>query len=129
VPVQVVNKKIQELPGIDPRSVSFYSPYWVRDVALGKNNTPVSTNVNDGLKVKSDSIGLEGSFDLGDGWNLSDKFRTSSNSGRFAGVFPANNGTVGTYTFATGPNKARPTRAVLFRRWYSTPRSTMRAIP
>ncbi len=107
VPVQVVNQRIQELPGIDPRTVSFYSPYWVRDVSLGKNNTPVSTNVNDGLKVKSDSIGLEGSFDLGDGWTLSDKFRTTSNSGRFAGVFPANNGTVGTYTFATGPNKGQ----------------------
>jgi len=107
VPVQVVNQQIHEIPGIDPRTVSFYSPYWVRDVVLSKNNTPVSTNVNDGLKVKSDSVGLEGSFDLGDGWNLSDKFRTSDNSGRFAGVFAANNGAVGNYTFATGPNKGK----------------------
>jgi outer membrane receptor protein involved in Fe transport len=107
VPVQVVNQQIQEIPGIDPRTVSFYSPYWVRDVVLSKNNTPVSTNVNDGLKVKSDSVGLEGSFNLGDGWTLSDKFRTSDNSGRFAGVFAANNGTVGNYTFATGPNKGK----------------------
>lgn len=107
VPVQVVNQQIQEIPGIDPRTVSFYSPYWVRDVVLSKNNTPVSTNVNDGLKVKSDSVGLEGSFDLGGGWTLSDKFRTSDNSGRFAGVFAANNGTVGNYTFATGPNKGK----------------------
>jgi outer membrane receptor protein involved in Fe transport len=107
VPVQVVNQQIHEIPGIDPRTVSFYSPYWVRDVVLSKNNTPVSTNVNDGLKVKSDSVGLEGSFNLGDGWTLSDKFRTSDNSGRFAGVFAANNGTVGNYTFATGPNKGK----------------------
>jgi outer membrane receptor protein involved in Fe transport len=107
VPVQVVNQQIQEIPGIDPRKVTFYSPYWVRDVTLGKNNTPVSTNVNDGLRVKSDSIGLEGSFDLGDGWNLSDKFRTSDNSGRFTGVFAGNNGTVGSYVFATGPNKGK----------------------
>ncbi|GJI97937.1 TonB-dependent receptor [Duganella caerulea] len=107
VPVQVVNQQIQEIPGIDPRKVTFYSPYWVRDVTLGKNNTPVSTNVNDGLKVKSDTIGLEGSFDLGDGWNLSDKFRTSSNSGRFTGVFAGNNGTVGSYVFATGPSKGQ----------------------
>jgi outer membrane receptor protein involved in Fe transport len=107
VPVQVVNQRIREIPGIDPRTVSFYSPYWVRDVVLSKNNTPVSTNVNDGLRVKSDSLGLEGSFDLGGGWNLSDKFRTSSNSGRFAGVFAGNNGTVGNYVFATGPNKGK----------------------
>jgi len=107
VPVQVVNQQIHEIPGIDPRTVSFYSPYWVRDVVLSKNNTPVSTNVNDGLKVKSDSVGLEGSFNLGDGWTLSDKFRTSDNTGRFTGVFAANNGTVGNYTFATGPNKGK----------------------
>src|SRR5471032_1944417 len=108
VPVQVVNQQIQEIPGIDPRKVTFYSPYWVRDVTLGKNNTAVSTNVNDGLKVKSDTLGLEGSFGLGDGWNVSDKFRTASNSGRFTGVFAADNGTVGNYTYATGPSKGLP---------------------
>ena len=107
VPVRVVNQQIHEIPGIDPRSVSFYSPYWVRDVSLSKNNTPVSSNVNDGLRVKSDTIGLEGSFELGDGWTLSDKFRSANNSGRFIGVFPANNGVVGQYTFATGPNKGK----------------------
>ena len=107
VPVRVVNQQIQEIPGIDPRTVSFYSPYWVRDVSLSKNNTPVSSNVNDGLKVKSDTLGLEGQLNLGDGWSLSDKFRTASNSGRFIGIFPADNGTVGNYTFATGPNKGK----------------------
>ncbi|MES2348120.1 MAG: TonB-dependent receptor [Pseudomonadota bacterium] len=107
VPVQVVNQQIQEIPGIDPRKVTFYSPYWVRDVTLDKSNNKVSTNVNDGLKVKSDTVGLEGSFDLGEGWNLSDKFRVSSNSGRFTGVFAANNGTVGNYVFATGPSKGK----------------------
>ncbi|MRW93409.1 TonB-dependent receptor plug domain-containing protein [Duganella sp. FT80W] len=107
VPVQVVNQQITEIPGIDPRTVSFYSPYWVRDVVLTKNNTTESTNVNDGLHVKSDSIGLEGQLNLGDGWTLSDKFRTSNNSGRFSGVFAGNNGTVGTYTIATGPNKGQ----------------------
>jgi outer membrane receptor protein involved in Fe transport len=107
VPVRVVNQQVTEIPGIDPRKVSFYSPYWVRDVVLDKNNNPVSTNVNDGLRVKSDALGLEGSFDLGGGWTLSDKFRKASNSGRFAGVFPADNGTVGSYVFATGPNKGK----------------------
>lgn len=107
VPVSVVNQQIREVPGIDPRTVSFYSPYWVRDVVLTKNNSTESTNINDGLKVKSNAIGLEGAFDLGDGWNLSNKFRTASNSGRFAGVFAGNNGTLGNYVVATGPNKGQ----------------------
>lgn len=114
VPVRVVNQKITEIPGIDPRTVSFYSPNWVRDVTLGKNNTPVSTDVNDGLHVKSNSIGLEGSFDLGDGWNLSNKFRASDNSGRFTGVFAGNNGVNGNYTFATGPNRGQVYNGLAF---------------
>ena len=114
VPVRVVNQQIQEIPGIDPRTVSFYSPYWVRDVVLSKDNTPVSTNINDGLKVKSNSVGLEGSFDLGDGWNLNNKFRTASNSGRFAGVFAGNNGVAGNYTYATGPNQGKAYSGLAF---------------
>jgi outer membrane receptor protein involved in Fe transport len=114
VPVRVVNQQIQEIPGLDPRTVSFYSPYWVRDVSLGKNNSAVSSNVNDGLHVKSDTIGLEGQLKLGDGWTLSDKFRTANNSGRFVGVFPADNGTVGSYVFATGPNKGKAYNGLAF---------------
>ena len=55
VPVTVVNQQIQRksLALIRARS-AFYSPYWVRDVVLSKDNTPVSTNINDGLHVKSD---------------------------------------------------------------------------
>ncbi|MBJ7311600.1 TonB-dependent receptor domain-containing protein [Rugamonas sp. CCM 8940] len=107
LPVQVVNHEVREIAGIDPRKATFYSPYWVRDVVLDKNNNHVSTNVNDGLAVKSDSFGLEGSFELGGGWTLSDKFRKASNSGRFAGVFAANNGAPGSYTVATGPNQGQ----------------------
>lgn len=107
VPVTVVNQRIQEVPGIDPRTASFYSPYWTRDITLGKNNTPVSTDVNDGLHVKSNTFGLEGSFNLGDGWNLTNNFRTSDNSGRFTGIFAGNSGTVGAYTVATGPNRGQ----------------------
>ena len=107
VPVQVSNQRISEIPGIDPRTASFYSPYWVRDVTLDKNNGHVSSNVNDGLRVTSDSLGLEASFKLGGGWTLSENFRRADNSGRFIGVFAANNGTVGNYTIATGPNKGQ----------------------
>jgi len=107
VPVSVNNQHISEIPGIDPRTVSFYSPYWTRDVVLSKNNTPVSTDVNDGLHVKSNTFGLEGSFKLGDGWTLSNNFRTADNSGRFTGIFAGNNGTVGNYTVATGPNRGQ----------------------
>jgi outer membrane receptor protein involved in Fe transport len=107
VPVQVTNGRISEIAGIDPRTVSFYSPYWVRDVTLDKNNNKVSTSVNDGLAVKSTTFGVEGSFALGGGWTLSENFRKADNTGRFTGVFAANNGVLGNYIFATGPNTGK----------------------
>ena len=103
VPVSVTNKRISTIDGIDPRTVTFYSPHWVPDVTLDKGNNRIASDVNDGLTVKSDSVGLEAQWRLGNGWTLSENFRKSRNSGRFIGVFAANNGTVGNYTFATGP--------------------------
>jgi len=104
VPVAVSNGHISEIAGIDPRYASFYSPYWVKDVSLTKGNGQVASDVNDGLAVKSNAFSLEGAYDLGNGWTLSDRFRKANNSGRFVGVFPADSGTVGSYTFATGPS-------------------------
>ena len=104
VPVSVTNQQVSALPGIDPRTATFYSPYWVRDVSLGKGNNAVTSDVNDGLAVKSNTIGLEASLRFGEGWTLSENFRHANNSGRFVGVFPGNNGAVGSYKFATGPN-------------------------
>lgn len=103
VPVTVSNGHIAEIAGIDPRTASFYSPYWVKDLSLTKGNGQVASDVNEGLSVKSNALGLEGSFDLGNGWTVTDRFRKANNSGRFIGVFPADSGAVGSYTFATGP--------------------------
>ena len=110
LPVSVLRtgQQISTIDGIDPRTVSFYSPYWVRDVSLDKNNNRVSSNVNDGMTVKSDTIGFEAQFKVGDGYTLSENFRKSTNTGRFIGVFAANSGTIGNYTFATGPNINKP---------------------
>ena len=108
VPVSVRNGRITEIAGIDPRKASFYSPYWVPDMVLNKDNQRVATRVNDGLHVKSDSVGLEASFKLGQGWSVSENFRYADNSGRFTGVFPSNNGSDGSYVFASGPNQGKP---------------------
>ncbi len=112
VPVQVAGPahdlRVSSIDGIDPRSASFYSPYWVPDVTLDKNNARVAHDVNHGLTVKSDSIGLEARFKLGAGWTLNENLRKASNSGRFIGVFAGNNGVVGNYILASGPNAGQP---------------------
>ncbi|MGF6276061.1 outer membrane receptor protein involved in Fe transport [Massilia sp. UYP11] len=108
VPVRVTNGRISTIEGIDPRTVTFYSPYWVPDVALDRNNSLVAHDVNDGMRVRSDAFGLEAELALGQGWTLTERLRKSRNEGRFLGVFAANNGTVGNYTFATGPRAGQP---------------------
>lgn len=104
VPVKTSAGVISELPGIDPRTASFYSPYWVKDISLNKNNQRIASNVNDGLTVKNNAFGVEASLNLGQGWTLDEKFRRSANSGRFVAIFPADNGNPQkNMVFATGP--------------------------
>jgi len=108
-PVSIRNGVISELPGIDPRKATFYSPYWVADATLTKNNTMVNSNVNDGLRVKNNAIGFETELKLANGWKLSEKFRIAENSGRFISIFPADdvaNAAAGT-KYATGPKKGQ----------------------
>ncbi len=108
VPVRTVNGSISEMAGIDPRTASFYSPYWTRDIVLDKNNNKVSTNVNDGLHAVSNAFGLEASLNVGNGWTLDEKFRKSTNTGRFISIFPADNANNSSgMTYATGPNAGK----------------------
>ena len=105
VPVVTNNGSISAAAGIDPRTASFYSPYWTRDVVLNKDNTRSPIDVNSGLSVKSNSVGLETQLKLANGWKLDEKFKSSQNSGRFVGIFPSSttyDASAGT-TYATGP--------------------------
>lgn len=97
VPITTSNGKISTIPGIDPKTVSFYSKAWPNDVTLTGGNGTATTNVNDGMTVKTDSIGAEASFDFAGGWNVSDKFRWADNSGRFIGIFPSSGVTAGAF--------------------------------
>ena len=102
VPVTVSNGQINTIPGIDPRTAFFITPSLARDVTLNKDGGFTTSNPHDGLRVKSTAVGAEGSFKLGDGWTVDEKFRKSVNSGRFMGLFPSDNGANGTATSFTG---------------------------
>jgi outer membrane receptor protein involved in Fe transport len=102
VPVQVVNGQIHTVAGIDPRKAFFLTPSLATDTTVDKNGNPVTSSTRDGLHVKSFAIGLETSLKLGGGWTLEDRFRRSSNSGRFMALFPADNGNNGQNAYFTG---------------------------
>lgn len=104
VPVRIsASGRISRFPGIDPRDATFYTPYWPPDSTLQRDNTRQSIDINDGVTVKTDSIGLEGSFEPADGWTISDRFRIARNSGRFVGVFPGDDPHPVSSSYATGP--------------------------
>jgi outer membrane receptor protein involved in Fe transport len=91
VPVYVQDGQIHQLKNIDPRTAFYINPGSGSDTVFGPNGN-TSTDPRDGLHVKSTAVGAEAQFDLGGGVTVNDKFRKAANSGRFIGLFPANNG-------------------------------------
>jgi outer membrane receptor protein involved in Fe transport len=102
VPVTVNNGQINQIAGIDPRTAFFVTSSLSRDVTLNKDGNPTTSNTHDGLHVKSTAVGAEAAFRLGDGWTVDEKFRKASNSGRFIGLFPSDNGSNGSAGSFTG---------------------------
>ena len=105
VPVRYSDSgKISTIDGIDPRDAVFYSPYWLPDSTLLRDNTRQSSNINDGLTAKSDALGLQAEFEFAEGWKISDHFSVTSNSGRFIGIFPGDAVHDVSTSYLTGPN-------------------------
>jgi outer membrane receptor protein involved in Fe transport len=102
VPVSVSNGQINAINGIDPRTAFFITPSLQNDRSFNRDSGYSSSSTRDGLHVLSNSFGFESMLKLGDGWTLDEKFRKSSNSGRFVGLFPADNGNNGKNAFFTG---------------------------
>ena len=101
VPVTVSNGQINTIAGIDPRTAFFITPSLMRDTTLNRDGGMTTSSTRDGLHVKSTSFGVEASLKLADGWTVDEKFRKASNSGRFIGLFPADNGNNGANAFFT----------------------------
>jgi outer membrane receptor protein involved in Fe transport len=89
VPVRLVGNSIQTIPGIDPRTAFFINSNFPQDTVIDRSGNPLTTKPADGLAVRVSSLGVEAAFNLGEGWNLSNRFRKSRIDGRFIGVFPA----------------------------------------
>ena len=87
-PVRFVGEKIQEIPGLDPRTAAFYKAGWPLDNTLTSNNGRTLSNIRDGLHAKTDAFGVETDLDVGAGYRLQNSFRWAKNSGQFVGIFP-----------------------------------------
>lgn len=102
---------IEAYPGIDPRTASYYSPYWPSITARNADNNLTVSNLNSGLTVREEALGLQAHIALGHEWILDESFRKSAKSGSFLVAYPtgapiaqAAAGTV----YAAGPNQGKP---------------------
>jgi outer membrane receptor protein involved in Fe transport len=109
------NSQIHTVPGIDPRNAFFITPNLQRDTTLTRDGGLNVASTRDGLAVKSTAIGIESQFNLGNGWNLDERFRWAENSGRFIALFPSgNNQQFDPVTGALLPTLAKTFPGVLF---------------
>lgn len=80
---------IGSFAGFETGRDTIHSPFFPQNAGLdGANNRRVS-DVRDGMHAVVNAVGGALTFDLGDGWELSNRFRYASTSGRFVSPFPA----------------------------------------
>ena len=92
-PIQVTgtndNPNFENIPNFDANNQTLHTPYLSQNVGLGEDGGLRRSDVSDGMNPISTSIGIEASFDLGDGFNIKNNGRFSANSGGFNSPFPA----------------------------------------
>lgn len=108
MPVQVSgtnsNPTWGNVPGFNATKGALQSVFLSHNVGLGPDGQLRRGKVADGMNPVSKSLGVNASFDLEDGWKISENGRYSSNNGGFIAPFPAEVGTAATIanSFGTG---------------------------
>ncbi|MDF8332785.1 TonB-dependent receptor domain-containing protein [Novosphingobium cyanobacteriorum] len=104
-----------DLPGFSAKNDSLYSRYIGRTQLFGPNNTIISQDFRDRMRIKSLALGLESQFEIG-GWTVSDRFRHSRNSAKGGQAVPLlampaaffvpvfGGGATASATYFSGPN-------------------------
>jgi len=93
MPVKVTgtshNPNYSSIPGYGLTSSSLQSANFMHVLSAdGQGNSRIS-DVSDGMHPVSKVVGGEFSFDIGDGWQMKEKFRYAMNHGTFVAPFPA----------------------------------------
>jgi len=88
-PVAIVNGKAEPIPGFDFRNETLSSPSLLSNTRVDSNGTLGFTDIKDGVRAISTSIGGEFEFELPGDWTINNKTRYADNSGGFVGTFTA----------------------------------------
>ena len=82
------NPTYTSISGTDLKKATYQNSEFFNMAGIDANGNPRSTNISDGMHPISNSIGTEFSFDLGEGWKLTNKNRLAITSGSFRTLFP-----------------------------------------
>ena len=77
------------LPGFDSQKDSPHSANFLSTLSLGADGERRRGDMRDGMNPMVDSFGVEAVFDLGNDWEVENRFRISNVSGNFMAPFPA----------------------------------------
>lgn len=77
------------LAGFNSKSDTTHSANFLSTLSLGANGEIRRGDMRNGMNPKVDSFGIEASFDLGNDWQVENRFRKSAVSGNFLSPFPA----------------------------------------
>ncbi|MDI1316194.1 TonB-dependent receptor [Flavobacterium sp.] len=77
------------ISGFDATNGALQSVYLTQNVGLGPDGELRRDAVSDGMNPVSKSIGVSATFELAEGWKVTENGRYSSNSGGFIAAFPA----------------------------------------
>jgi outer membrane receptor protein involved in Fe transport len=96
MPVQVTgtdsNSTWASTANYDAALGTLHSTFLQSDRTIGGNGNRLESDVRDGMHSRTNAIGTELSFNLGDGWKVTNNARVAFNSGQFLAPFPANVG-------------------------------------
>lgn len=77
------------LPNFDSQSDTPHSANFLSTLSLGADGQLRRGDMRDGMNPQVDSFGMEAIFDLGNDWEIENRFRKSSVRGSFNSPFPA----------------------------------------
>ncbi len=87
------NGKFGPVPGYDASTESLYSPYQATISTFDAFGNRRQRDMTDGIHAKVSSFGFELSREVGDGWTINNKFRTSDITGDWISPFTDGVGT------------------------------------
>lgn len=83
-----LNPNYQSISGFDLKQATFQNSEFFNMMGIDASGNPRTTNISDGMHPVSNAVGTEFSFDIGEGWKITNKNRLAVTSGSFRTLFP-----------------------------------------